>query len=116
VQVTHPLASSNRRLRGETRGLAKDTAMLSIGRAATVMGMMAQIALITQRHEGGARIRRARPATRPLFRGLAGDIARRAAHGGDLFVGSRPFHDDDLSMCLGPVAGKVAKEHDPEQP
>lgn len=54
-------------------------------------------------------------AARPLLRGLAGDIARRAAHGGDLFVGSRPFHDDDLSLCLGQVAGRAAKEHGPEQ-
>src|SRR5207245_5572358 len=47
-------------------------------------------------------------AVRPLARGLAGDIARRAANGGDLFVGSRPFHDDDLAQCLGPVALKAA--------
>jgi asparagine synthase (glutamine-hydrolysing) len=55
-------------------------------------------------------------AVRPLARGLAGDIARRAANGGDLFVGSRPFHDDDLAQCLGPVALRAAEEHPPEQP
>ena len=55
-------------------------------------------------------------ALRPLTRGLAGDIARRAANGGDLFVGSRPFHDDDLAQCLGPVALRAAEEHPPEQP
>lgn len=36
-----------RRLSAETRGLAKDTAMLSVGKAATLLGMMAQVALIT---------------------------------------------------------------------
>jgi asparagine synthase (glutamine-hydrolysing) len=54
--------------------------------------------------------------TRPLLRGLAGDIARRAARGGDLFVGSRPFHDDDLNGCLGPVARAAARDHEPEVP
>ena len=44
---------------------------------------------------------------RPLARGLARDIARRAAQGGDLFVGSRPFHDDLLENCLG-ASGKAA--------
>jgi asparagine synthase (glutamine-hydrolysing) len=38
---------------------------------------------------------------RPWTRGLAGDIARRASDGGDLFVPSRPFHDDLLKRCLG---------------
>jgi asparagine synthase (glutamine-hydrolysing) len=42
-------------------------------------------------------------AARPFARGLAGDISRRAMDGGELFVGSRPFHDDDLNHCLGPV-------------
>lgn len=51
---------------------------------------------------------------RPLLRGLAGDIARRAAEGGDLFVGSRPFHDDDLRRFLGPVAREAAAEQPPE--
>jgi len=54
--------------------------------------------------------------TRPILRGLAGDVARRAADGGDLFVGSRPFHDDDLRHCLGPVAREAAREQPPEQP
>jgi asparagine synthase (glutamine-hydrolysing) len=53
---------------------------------------------------------------RPILRGLAGDLARRAADGGDLFVGSRPFHDDDLHRCLGPVAREAAREQPPEQP
>jgi asparagine synthase (glutamine-hydrolysing) len=53
---------------------------------------------------------------RPLLHGLAGDIARRAAEGGDLFVNSRPFHDDDLRQCLGPVARKAATERPPEEP
>jgi asparagine synthase (glutamine-hydrolysing) len=51
---------------------------------------------------------------RPLLRGLAGDIARRAADGGELFVGSRPFHDDDLGRCLGPVAKEAAAARSPE--
>jgi asparagine synthase (glutamine-hydrolysing) len=54
-------------------------------------------------------------ATRPLLRGLAGDIARRAVQGGDLFVGSRPFHDDDLARCLGPVGLKAADQNPPER-
>jgi asparagine synthase (glutamine-hydrolysing) len=53
-------------------------------------------------------------AARPVLRGLGGDIARRAAEGGELFVGSRPFHDDDLSRSLGPVAREAAREHSPE--
>ena len=44
---------------------------------------------------------------RPFVGGLAGDIARRARDGGDLFVGSRPFHDDDLTPILG-AAGRDA--------
>jgi asparagine synthase (glutamine-hydrolysing) len=52
---------------------------------------------------------------RPILRGLAGDMARRAADGGGLFVGSRPFHDDDLQRCLGPVAQEVAHAHPPEE-
>jgi asparagine synthase (glutamine-hydrolysing) len=55
-------------------------------------------------------------ATRPFLRGLAGDIARRAAEGGDLFVNSRPFHDDDLRRCLGPVAREATAEQPPEHP
>ncbi|CAN5668636.1 asparagine synthase (glutamine-hydrolyzing) [soil metagenome] len=35
--------------------------------------------------------------------GLWGDIARRAASGGELYVPSRPFHDDALRACLGPA-------------
>jgi asparagine synthase (glutamine-hydrolysing) len=52
----------------------------------------------------------------PVFRGLAGDIARRARDGGDLFVGSRPFHDDDLARCLGPIAREAAGDVPPESP
>lgn len=51
---------------------------------------------------------------RPLARGLTGDIARRAADGGQLFVGSRPFHDDDLGRCLGPVGREAAAAVPPE--
>jgi asparagine synthase (glutamine-hydrolysing) len=48
------------------------------------------------RHLGGQ-------VLRPLARGLGADIARRAASGGELFVPSRPFHDDLLMAVLGPV-------------
>jgi asparagine synthase (glutamine-hydrolysing) len=51
---------------------------------------------------------------RPFARGLAGDIGRRAREGGQLFVGSRPFHDDDLRRCLGPVAREAARQSAPE--
>jgi asparagine synthase (glutamine-hydrolysing) len=54
-------------------------------------------------------------ASRPVLRGLAGDIARRAGDGGDLFVGSRPFHDDDLARCLGPVTREAAEASPPEK-
>jgi asparagine synthase (glutamine-hydrolysing) len=53
---------------------------------------------------------------RPFLHGLAGDIARRATEEGDLFVGSRPFHDDDLNECLGPVAREAAAAQPPEDP
>jgi asparagine synthase (glutamine-hydrolysing) len=53
---------------------------------------------------------------RPVLSGLAGDIARRAADGDELFVGSRPFHDDDLRRCLGPVAREAASHQSPEEP
>jgi asparagine synthase (glutamine-hydrolysing) len=53
---------------------------------------------------------------RPFVHGLAGDIARRASEGGELFVGSRPFHDDDLRRFLGPVALQAASDEPPEQP
>ena len=42
-------------------------------------------------------------AARGRVAGLAGDIARRAAEGGDLFVTSRTVHDDGLRACLGPA-------------
>ncbi len=35
--------------------------------------------------------------------GLWGDIARRAASNGELYVPSRPFHDDALRVSLGPA-------------
>jgi asparagine synthase (glutamine-hydrolysing) len=54
-------------------------------------------------------------AAGPVVGGLAGDIARRARDGGDLFVGSRPFHDDALRRHLGPVGRKAAAAHPPEQ-
>ena len=46
--------------------------------------------------------------------GLAGDIARRAAGGGGLFVPSRPFHDDVLSGCLGEAGCLAALRAPPE--
>jgi asparagine synthase (glutamine-hydrolysing) len=54
-------------------------------------------------------------AAGPFLHGLAGDIARRAREGGDLFVGSRPFHDDDLARYLGPVGREAAAEFPPEE-
>jgi asparagine synthase (glutamine-hydrolysing) len=59
--------------------------------------------------------RMAGAAASPLVPGLAGDIARRAREGGDLFVGSRPFHDDDLARYLGPEGRKAAAASPPEQ-
>jgi asparagine synthase (glutamine-hydrolysing) len=54
-------------------------------------------------------------AAEPFLHGLAGDIARRAREGGDLFVGSRPFHDDDLARWLGPVGKNAAAAFPPEE-
>jgi asparagine synthase (glutamine-hydrolysing) len=51
---------------------------------------------------------------RPALSGLAGDIARRAAEDGELFVGSRPFHDDDLKATLGPAGLRGMTDHPPE--
>jgi asparagine synthase (glutamine-hydrolysing) len=45
---------------------------------------------------------------RRLASGLAGDIARRAASGGELFIPSRPFHDDLLAIVLGPAGHAAA--------
>jgi asparagine synthase (glutamine-hydrolysing) len=59
--------------------------------------------------------RAAGKAVSPLAPGLAGDIARRAGEGGDLFVGSRPFHDDDLARYLGPEGRKAAAASHPER-
>jgi asparagine synthase (glutamine-hydrolysing) len=53
---------------------------------------------------------------KPFARGLAGDIARRARDGGELFVGSRPFHDDDLAAYLGPVGRQALDGAPPEAP
>jgi asparagine synthase (glutamine-hydrolysing) len=62
-----------------------------------------------------ARIRRALGVvSRPLARGLAADIARRAREDGQLFVGSRPFHDDDLQHHLGPAGRDAARKRPPE--
>jgi asparagine synthase (glutamine-hydrolysing) len=52
---------------------------------------------------------------RPWARGLAGDIARRAAADGELFVPSRPWHDDLLARCLGPAGIEVAAACPPER-
>ncbi|MBA2504685.1 MAG: asparagine synthase (glutamine-hydrolyzing) [Thermoleophilaceae bacterium] len=51
----------------------------------------------------------------PILRGLAGDMARRARDGGELFVESRPFHDDDLRLTLGPAGKRAAHAHPPER-
>jgi asparagine synthase (glutamine-hydrolysing) len=51
---------------------------------------------------------------RPIFKGFAGDIARRASVGGELFVGSRSFHDDDLRRYLGPVGIEAAARRAPD--
>ena len=53
---------------------------------------------------------------KPFARGLAGDIARRARDGGELFVGSRPFHDDALQACLGPAGRETLAGAPPEAP
>jgi asparagine synthase (glutamine-hydrolysing) len=52
--------------------------------------------------------------TRRWGRGLAGDIARRAIAGGDLFVPSRPTHDDVLATTLGPIGLEAARAAAPE--
>jgi asparagine synthase (glutamine-hydrolysing) len=54
-------------------------------------------------------------AAGPFARGLAGDIARRARDDGDLFVGSRPFHDDDMARYLGPVGKEALGAFPPER-
>jgi asparagine synthase (glutamine-hydrolysing) len=54
-------------------------------------------------------------AARPLVGGLAGDIARRARDGDELFVGSRPFHDDALKRSLGPSGREAAAAFPPER-
>ena len=54
-------------------------------------------------------------AVRRMTGGLAGDISRRAASGGDLFVGSRPFHDDQLQRLAGPRATGVMVERPIQQ-
>jgi asparagine synthase (glutamine-hydrolysing) len=53
---------------------------------------------------------------KPFAHGLAADIARRARDGGELFVGSRPFHDDDLIGCLGTVGRETLENAPPEAP
>jgi asparagine synthase (glutamine-hydrolysing) len=42
-------------------------------------------------------------------------MARRARDGGDLFVGSRPFHDDTLRRCLGARGREVMRGRPPER-
>jgi asparagine synthase (glutamine-hydrolysing) len=54
-------------------------------------------------------------ATRPLLRGLAGDIARRAGEGAGLFVPSRPLHDAELRRSLGPAGRAAAATSPPER-
>ena len=53
-------------------------------------------------------------SARPIARGLAGDIATRAAGGGDLFVPSRPIHDDLLHAVLGPIGANALADSPPE--
>ena len=55
-------------------------------------------------------------ALRTRSKGLAGDISRRAAAGGDLFVPSRPFHDRVLRRCLGPAGLSAVALAPPETP
>ncbi len=55
-------------------------------------------------------------ATRRAAGGLAGDIARRASENGELFVGSRPFHDDDLARSLGPAGQRALAGCSPAAP
>lgn len=50
----------------------------------------------------------------PLTRGLTGDIMARARLGGELFVNSRPFHDDDLRKCLGPAGLQAVQRRPPD--
>jgi len=52
---------------------------------------------------------------RSFTNGLAQDISRRASENGDLFVGSRVFHDDDLVRYLGPRGLAAAAARSPEQ-
>jgi asparagine synthase (glutamine-hydrolysing) len=52
-------------------------------------------------------------SARPLARGLAGDIAARAAAGSELFFPSRPFHDDVLRGSLGPRGSRALAEAPP---
>lgn len=54
-------------------------------------------------------------AAAPLVGGLAGDIARRSGAGRDLFVPSRPLHDDGLRACLGPAGLAAAARRPPER-
>ena len=54
-------------------------------------------------------------AAQPFASGLAKDISRRASEGGDLFVGSRLFHDDDLVRYLGPRGRATIAAESPEQ-
>lgn len=54
-------------------------------------------------------------AARPWTRGLAGDIARRASSAGELFVPSRPFHDDALAVCLTDAGRSAALAAPPER-
>jgi asparagine synthase (glutamine-hydrolysing) len=59
------------------------------------------------RHVGGR-------AAQPFTSGLAKDISRRAREDGDLFVGSRLFHDDDLVRYLGPRGRAAIAAESPE--
>lgn len=47
-------------------------------------------------------------------RGLARDIATRARTGGELFIGSRPFHDDQLERLAGPRMTALLEREAPD--
>jgi asparagine synthase (glutamine-hydrolysing) len=53
-------------------------------------------------------------AAAPFTSGLNRDIARRAAEGGDLFVTSRLFHEDELERHLGALGAEAARVAPPE--
>jgi asparagine synthase (glutamine-hydrolysing) len=67
------------------------------------------------RRTPGPLLRAGGRAARPFASGLAQDISRRASEDGDLFVGSRLFHDDDLARYLGTSGREAVAAESPEQ-